>query len=135
MDIGSGMLPTLIRTLEEKKIFNATKGNQTWSYLYVSDFASAVLRMVEGSQYESIVNIGHPEGVQVGEVIETVARYMNRLELVRFGTMENDPKQSQFLVPITTQLTEDMWKPQIALADGIRRTIDWSEGTAPLLLR
>jgi hypothetical protein len=60
---------------------------------------------------------------------------MNRLELVRFGTMENDPKQSQFLVPITTQLTEDMWKPQIALADGIRRTIDWSEGTAPLLLR
>jgi nucleoside-diphosphate-sugar epimerase len=81
------------------------------------------------------VNIGNPEGVQIIEVIKTVAQYMNRMELLRLGAVENDPNQSQYLVPITTHLTEDMWKPQIALADGIRRTIDWFEGTASLLLR
>lgn len=128
MDIGSGMLPTLIRTLIERRVFNATKGDQTWSYLYASDFAAAVLRVIKSSEYESIVNIGNPEGVQVGEVIKMAARYMDRIEFVHFGTLEIDPKQSEYLVPITEQLTEDMWKPQIALADGIRSTVDWFEG-------
>lgn len=128
LDIGSGMLPTLIRTLKENKIFEATAGVQTWSYLYASDFASAVLRMIESSEYESIVNIGNSEGVQVGEVIKAVAHYMNRMELVQFGVVEIDPKQSQYLVPVTTHLTKDMWKPQTTLADGIRNMVDWFEG-------
>lgn len=127
MDIGSGMLPTLIRTLKENKVFEATKGDQIWSYLYARDFAAAVLRMIEGSQYKTIVNIGNPEGVQVGEVIKTVARYMNRLELVHFGAVETDPTQSQYLVPVTTHLTEGMWKPQITIAAGIKSTVDWFE--------
>lgn len=125
MDIGSGMLPTLIRTLKENKVFRATKGDQTWSYLYASDFASAVLRMIESSQYESIVNIGNPEGIQVREVIDAVARYMKRIELVHFGAAENDPNQSQYLVPVTTHLTKDMWKPQVTMDNGIRSTVDW----------
>lgn len=125
MDIGSGMLPTLIRSLQENRTFKATKGDQTWSYLYASDFASAVIRLIEGSQYESIINIGNPEGVLVGEVIKGVARYMNRSDLVHFGEVEIDSVQSQYLVPVTAHLTENMWKPQIKIDDGIKRTVDW----------
>lgn len=128
LDIGSGMLPTLIRSLQNDTVFKATKGDQTWSYLYASDFASAVLRLIKGSQYEYIVNIGNPEPVQVGEVIRAVAHYMNRSELVNFGAAEIDSIQSQYLVPITTQLTEDMWSPQITIDDGIRSTVDWFAG-------
>lgn len=128
MDIGLGMLPTLIRTLMENKVFKATKGDQTWSYLYASDFASAVLQMISGSQYESIVNIGNPVGVQIREAINTVAHYMNRPELVQLGAVESDPNQSQYLLPITTHLTEGKWQPQVTLADGIRSTADWFLG-------
>ncbi len=128
MDIGSGMLPTLIRTLIENKVFKATKGDQTWSYLYASDFASAVLRMIESSQYESIVNIGNPVGVHIREAINSVALYLNRSELVHLGAVESDPNQSQYLLPITTHLTEGKWQPQVTLADGIRSTVDWFLG-------
>jgi nucleoside-diphosphate-sugar epimerase len=128
MDIGSGMLPTLIRTLMENKEFKATKGDQTWSYLYASDFASAVIRMIDGSQYESIVNIGNPIGVHIREAINTVADYMTRSELVHLGALESDPNQSQYLLPITTQLKEDKWQPQVSLPDGIRNTVDWFLG-------
>lgn len=128
MDTGSGMLPALIRSLQENKVFKTTKGDQIWSYLYASDFASAVLRLIEDSQYESIINIGNPEGVQVGEVIKAVAHYMNRMELVHFGAVEIDPGQSEYLVPITTHLTKGMWKPKITLDVGIRSTVDWIAG-------
>lgn len=126
-DIGSGMLPTLIRSLQQNTVFKATKGDQTWSYLYASDFASAVLRFIESSDYESIINIGNPEGVQVGEVIRTVAHHMNRSELVQFGAVDIDSVQSQYLVPITTHLTKDMWRPQISMEGGIRSMVDWFE--------
>lgn len=128
MDIGSGMLPTLIRSLQQNKIFKATKGDQTWSYLYASDFASAVIRLIEGPQCESIVNIGNPEAVQIGEIIRAVARYMNRSELVNFGAIEIDSVQSQYLVPVTTHLSREMWEPHIMIDDGIRRTVDWFAG-------
>jgi UDP-glucose 4-epimerase len=104
LDIGSGMLPTLIRNLQDGRVFNATKGDQSWSYLYASDFASAVLRLIRSPQYEYVVNIGNPEPVQIGNVI------------------------SQSLVPITSQLTKKMWSPQITMIDGIRRTVDWLAG-------
>lgn len=128
LDVGSGMLPTLIRTLQGGKVFNATKGDQTWSYLYASDFASAVLRLIEGPQCKSVVNIGNPEAVQIGEVIRAVARYLNRSELVNFGEVEIDSIQSQFLLPVTAQLSKEMWKPHITIDDGIRRTVDWFAG-------
>lgn len=128
MDVGAGMLPTLIRTLKENKVFKATKGDQTWSYLYASDFASAVLRLIEGSQFHSIVNIGNPEGVQVKAVISAVTSYMNQPEMVSFGEMEIDSMQSRYLVPVTTSLSRQMWRPQITIEDGIRRTVDWFAG-------
>jgi dTDP-D-glucose 4,6-dehydratase len=64
----------------------------------------------------------------VGEVIRAVAHYMNRLELVHFGAVGPDPNQSQYLLPITTHLTEDKWRPQITIGDGIRSTVDWFAG-------
>jgi UDP-glucose 4-epimerase len=128
LDIGSGMLPTLIRNLQDGRVFNATKGDQSWSYLYASDFASAVLRLIRSPQYEYVVNIGNPEPVQIGNVIRAVAHYMNRSELVNFGAVEVDATQSQSLVPITSQLTKKMWSPQITMIDGIRRTVDWLAG-------
>jgi UDP-glucose 4-epimerase len=135
LDIGSGMLPSLIRTLQEGKVFKATNGDQMWSYLYASDFASAALRLINGTQYKYIVNIGNPELVQIGDVIKAVAQYMHRPELVSFGEVEIDSKQSQYLAPITTPLTNDMWKPQVAINEGIRRTVDWFQGNLGLPLR
>lgn len=129
LDIGTGMLPTLIQSLREGRVFNATKGEQLWSYLYARDFASAVLRLIEGRQYEYVVNIGNPEPVPISDVIRKVARYMNRLELVNFDAIEIDLKQSQFLVPITSQLNNETWRPLIPLDEGIRSTVDWLSGT------
>jgi UDP-glucose 4-epimerase len=129
LDSGSGMLPTLIRNLQNGRVFNATEGDQVWSYLYASDFASAVLRLIGGSQYKYVVNIGNPEPVQIGDVIRAVAQYMNRSDLVNFGAAKIDSIQSQFLVPITSHLTREMWSPKVTINDGIRRTVDWFAGT------
>jgi UDP-glucose 4-epimerase len=128
LDIGSGMLPTLIGTLKEGKVFNATKGDQTWSYLHVSDFTSAVLRIISGSEFKDVVNIGNPEGVQIGEVIKLVAQYMNRTDLVNFGAAEIDSRQSQYLIPVTSQLSRDMWKPEVCINDGVESMVDWFIG-------
>ena len=128
LDSSSGMLPMLIRSLQAGKAFNATKGDQTWSYLYASDFASAVLRVINGSHFKNVVNIGNPEGVQISDVMRSVADYMSRRGMINFGTVEMSPTHSQHLIPVTSQLTSDKWRSEMDIRHGIASTVDWFEG-------
>ena len=129
LDNGAGMLPSLIRTLRKERSFDATSGDQVWSYLYAADFAAAVLRIIKEPDFSDIVNIGNPSGVPIKEVINRVAQYMNRPELVNIGAVDIDSLQSQYLIPVTSQLTTHLWEPAVTLDEGLRSTVDWFMGT------
>lgn len=128
LDDGSAMLPTLIRTLQSGNRFDATTGDQTWSYLYASDFASAIHRIVESPDFSGTVNVGNPIGLKIRDVIELAAQNMGRRELVNFGAVEIALAQPQYLVPVTSQLTNAGWRPEILIDVGIGNTVDWFMG-------
>jgi len=101
-------------------------GNQTRSFLYVSDAVSGLVKLAE-SDYCEAFNFGSDKEVKIADLAESILR--------RFGL---DPEQVKFqyepLNPIDVKRraadiskarTSLRWEPRIDLEEGLTNTIDW----------
>jgi len=98
-------------------------GSQTRSFCYVSDMVTGMLKLLDADINEP-VNVGNPEE-------HTMIEFANIIKLATGATSEmvfeplpeDDPKQRK---PDITRAQEVMnWYPEVALQDGLQKTIEW----------
>jgi dTDP-glucose 4,6-dehydratase len=118
------MVPTFIRqALAGEPLTVAGTGEQTRSVCYVDDTVRGLLALA-ASDHPGPVNIGNPHELPVREIaaeIRTLVRSTSPLR--RVDAAVDDPKRR--CPDITLARTALGWRPEVDLAEGLRRTIAW----------
>jgi UDP-glucuronate decarboxylase len=98
-------------------------GTQTRSFCYVDDLIEVIVRMMNSRpDFTGPVNIGNPGEFTMIELAELVIELTNsRSELVNRPLPADDPKQRR--PDISLAKRELDWEPQVALRDGLMKTI------------
>ena len=98
-------------------------GSQTRSLCYVSDLVRGVIADLERGD-ELPVNLGNPHEVTVLQLAETIVRLAgSKSKIVHRELPVDDPKQRQ--PDITRARSLLGWEPEVALEDGLKRTLEY----------
>jgi UDP-glucuronate decarboxylase len=113
----------VVQSLRNEPITIYGSGNQTRSFCYVSDLVEAAIRFMNADNAgDSPINLGNPRENTIGE-IATMVRDLtsSRSEIVYKPLPVDDPVRRR---PDITRAREVLgWEPAVALADGLRHTI------------
>lgn len=117
-------VPTFIaQALSGEPITVAGSGAQTRSICYVDDTVRGILALAY-SDFPGPVNIGNPAELAILELATMIRDLAGSDSRIRhIGRPTDDPRVRR---PDTTLARERLgWQPDVAPADGLRRTITW----------
>jgi GDP-D-mannose 3',5'-epimerase len=102
-------------------------GEQTRSFMYVSDCVEALLRLEErASNPPLIVNVGSDEPVSIGELAEMIVEISGKDIEIKY-----DPSKPVGPLSRTAEIKKARealgWSPKVSLEDGLRETYAWAE--------
>jgi UDP-glucuronate decarboxylase len=115
----------IVQALKGQDITIYGDGSQTRSFCYVDDLIEALMRLMATERgFTGPVNLGNPREFTIRELAELVLRLTgSRSKLLLRELPVDDPKQRQ---PDITLARERLaWQPQVALEDGLKRTIEY----------
>src|SRR6266478_515310 len=118
------VVPAFIsQALKNKPITVFGDGKQTRSFCYVSDLIEGIYRLMM-SDHPEPVNIGNPREMTMLEFArEIIQATGSRSKIVFKPLPQDDPKQRR--PDITRARTWLKWEPQVALAEGLKKTIGY----------
>lgn len=126
------VVPTFIRqALAGEPLTVHGDGLQTRSFCYVDDVVEALLRlMLATGPVPGPVNIGDPQPLRVIDIARQVlALTGSSSPLQRMSALEEDARQRCPDITLAAELLG--WRPQVALADGLARTINFFQRSKP----
>ena len=103
-------------------------GEQTRSFCYVDDLVEGLIRLMESPDgVTGPINLGNPGEFTIKELAEHVIDLTgSSSKMVHEPLPQDDPKQRQ---PNITRAKEHLdWEPEIALRDGLTKTIAYFDG-------
>ena len=115
-------IPTFVRqALASQPLTVFGDGSQTRSFCYVDDLMRGLFALASSDEHLP-VNLGNPSEFTILELAETVIRLTGSTsEIVYEALPEDDPQQRQ---PDITRARQILgWSPEIALDEGLRRTL------------
>ncbi len=134
MDDPRHLLPAVIAQLLAGERPALTPGEQRWDYLYIDDAVDAIARLALDTDAQGVFNLGSGEAPTVRAIVEQARDLIDLMLPLGFGDVPYRPDQvMQLQADLTKLKAATGWQPQVTLADGLRRTIDWHrEGTHPV---
>ncbi|MGW5463804.1 UDP-glucuronic acid decarboxylase family protein [Streptomyces sp. NPDC003996] len=98
-------------------------GKQTRSLCYVSDLIRGLVAML-GSSETGPVNLGNPEEWTVADLAELVLDITGSHSEIQHHPLPTDDPVRR--CPVITRAQERLgWHPEVPVADGMRRTVEW----------
>jgi dTDP-glucose 4,6-dehydratase len=118
-------IPTFLRqALADRPITVFGDGGQTRSFCYVSDLIRGIIALAE-SGYHDPVNVGNPDEFTLLELAEIVRELTGSAsEIVYEALPVDDPQQRRPDISLARELLG--WAPEVALREGLKRTIEES---------
>jgi UDP-glucuronate decarboxylase len=115
----------IIQALAGEPVTLYGDGKQTRSFCFVSDLIDALIRLMESPpDFTGPVNLGNPVEFTMRELAELVLKETgSRLDFVHLPLPQDDPRRRQ--PDISLAKAKLGWEPKLALADGLRATIDY----------
>jgi dTDP-glucose 4,6-dehydratase len=111
------------QALTNKPITIFGDGKQTRSFCYVADLIEGIYRLMM-SAYALPVNIGNPHELTMVEFAREIIRATGSKSRLTFKPLpQDDPKQRR--PDITKARTLLKWQPQVPLAEGLKKTIEY----------
>jgi len=111
------------QALTNKPITVFGKGTQTRSFCYVSDLIEGIYRLMM-NDYDLPVNIGNPREMTMLQFAETIIKATKSRSKIVFKPLpQDDPKQRKPDIAKAKRILK--WEPQVDLAVGMKKTIDY----------
>ncbi|HPU38254.1 MAG TPA: NAD-dependent epimerase/dehydratase family protein, partial [Microthrixaceae bacterium] len=98
-------------------------GMQSRNFVYVEDLAKAHVLALGPKAENQVINVDGPVPVTIRQVAETTAELVGDVE-VSFGPSRPGDLKPQ-VVRNDKALEVLDWKPEVDIADGMRRSFDW----------
>lgn len=124
------VIPTLIRRILDAQRTGAASlevwgtGKPTRDFLFVDDAAEGVVRAVESYDEQAPLNLGSGNEVAIKELVELLARLMEfKGEIVWLSDKPNGTMRR--IVDISRARQKIGFEPQVALEEGLKRTVEW----------
>lgn len=117
-------IPNFIRqSLAGDPVTVSGDGLQTRSICYVDDLVAGILRLADSDQ-AGPMNIGNPHEISMLDLAGWIVKLTNSASpVVHIDRPQDDPTVRR---PDTTLAQTTLgWRPQIAIEDGLERTIAW----------
>lgn len=92
--------------------------DSTKDYIYIDDLAAAILLTVE-RRFEGAINWGTGEGASVREIARTLARIMDKPELIQ-EQLPPAPDPFGYVVADASRLLSLHWRKTLSLNEGLR---------------
>lgn len=121
----SHVIPALVRKAfdpHSDEIVVWGSGQQSRSFLYVTDFADGLIRVCERAADAEPTNVGADEETTIGEVAQAIAELAGTGKRVRFDTAkpEGQPRRH---CDVTLLKQRFDFAARVALRDGLERTV------------
>jgi UDP-glucuronate decarboxylase len=110
-------------------------GEQTRSFCFVSDLVAGLIKLMEVDPNPGQpVNIGNPGEFTINELADMVlAMVPTRSRIVHHPLPMDDPQRRRPDIDRAKELLG--WEPRVALAEGLRQTVDWFSSNLPPEIR
>ena len=120
------MIPTFIRqALKNEPVTVFGTGQQTRSLCYVDDLVEYLIRAMKTDAIDGeVINIGNPEELTVLEIAQKIINSCHSQSQISFLDIPEDDPQRR-CPDITKAINKFGYQPQISLAEGLGRTIQW----------
>lgn len=115
----------IVQALKNEPITIYGEGNQTRSFCYVDDLIEAFIRFMDTeNEITGPINLGNPNEFTILELAKIVIQMTSsKSELKLLPLPSDDPKQRQPEISLAQNTLG--WQPQVALRDGVARTIPY----------
>jgi len=124
-DVRNSIIVNGIKSFLNHENFEVVSGSRKWSFLYIDDFANAILKILESEDLPEVVNIGNPDSVKLSSVKNEINEILE-FQMHQFSEPKpENPKPDLTWIPQTTTLSALGWKPQISFHYGMEKTIAW----------
>lgn len=112
----------IVQALRHEDITLYGDGSQTRSFCYVDDLIRGLITLMDTEKQHMPVNLGNPHEISVRELAERIIDLTgSRSKISYLALPQDDPTQR---CPDISQAREKLgWKPEVALEDGLRKTI------------
>ena len=123
---GRVIVKFIVQALENKPITVHGNGNQTRSFLYVSDNIYGHILLLENRKdlKGAIVNIGGEEEITILELAKLIRRLTkSNSDIIFLPARRDDPPRRRPDISKAKRLLG--WTPNIKLEDGLLKTIEW----------
>ena len=100
-------------------------GNQTRSFCYITDTASALLLVATRPDMKSqVVNVGNPNEISVLTLAQTIVNIVGSTSKITYHQRPVDDPQRR-CPDISHAKTMLSWSPKVGLEEGLSKTIKW----------
>ena len=124
-DADTWLIPSMIRTLKRGERMSLTGCEQRWGFLHARDAAAAFRRVITDPAASGVFNLGSPQAPPLRTTVETLRDLVDPKAELGFGDDPYRPDQVMTLQADIRRLSALGWKPEVALADGLRETVAW----------
>ena len=114
----------IVQALKGKDITIYGNGKQTRSFCYVDDLIDGMYRMMNSDDFTGPVNLGNPGEFTMLELAQMVIEITNSTsKIVYMPLPSDDPVQRKPIIDLAYEKLS--WKPDIALNEGLKRTVEY----------
>jgi UDP-glucose 4-epimerase len=121
------VIPELIIKCLLGQPVQTTAGEQTREFNYVSNIVDGlVLAAQHKGSIDGPVNIAAGEEVAIRDLVQKIAELSETKSKIEIGALPYRPTEIWRMYADSSRARSILgWKPQVKLADGLKRTVDW----------
>jgi nucleoside-diphosphate-sugar epimerase len=128
------LIPSLLAALTAGTPIDVTDGNQVRDFIYATDVAELLVRLLATSQANGAYNVGTGHGIAVRQVIEWLADYFHARELVHFGARPRRDDEPASLVADMEKVERVLgWNASTSIERGLERMLRKTGTSSPAL--
>jgi nucleoside-diphosphate-sugar epimerase len=120
------LVPYVIRCLLRGEAPKITSGKHCWDWIFVEDVVSGLIKLAVASGVDGkSVDVGSGLVIETKELVDKICMLMKTEIQPVYGALVDRPLEPLRVANTKNSLRMIGWSPNIQLAEGLRRTIDW----------